>query len=201
MTKLTMTKLSMGHMENNTYVLSKGKEAIVIDPSFDYDCIIAHLKENDFKLLAILTTHGHYDHIFSCAKLKQETGAKIYMHKEELVLLDYYVEHNQVENFEVDCFINDGETLNLLDEEIKIMGTPGHSKGCVCYIVQDMIFVGDTLFKGSMGRVDLPTSQPKVMLQSLKKFHELNRDYKLYSGHGQDSTLSFELSNNPYLAR
>lgn len=194
---MKIDKLVLGAIDNNTYIVSNGKRGLIVDPSNGFDQIMAAV--DGLTVEAILLTHAHWDHVYALAQVKEATGAKIYMHKADLPLLMSSIRRIGEKYIEPDVLLTGGETLDIIGEQVQVMHTPGHAMGCVCYLIQDCMFCGDTLFKGSIGRTDLETSQPEVMQESLKKFRELDKDYRLYCGHGENSTLAEELAHNPFL--
>ena len=189
-------------IENNTYFVSKGSDCIVIDPSMEYKQITEHIKVNGYNVKAILITHAHYDHVYSLYELVRDTKAPVYMHKDDFPLYDASIPMTGSANkVEIDYPLNGGEALDILGEKIEVVHTPGHAEGCVCYIIGDSIFTGDFIFKGTVGRTDLPTSNKSKMNDSLNKFSKLDRDLKVYAGHGEDSTYYDEMNTNPFLIR
>lgn len=198
---MEINKLVLGRIENNTYFVTKGNRCIVIDPSMEYKQIINYIKTHDLCVEAILITHAHFDHVYSLYELKEDTGAKVYMHKDDMPLYKGSVDKLRTKAVEIDVWLSGGETLNILDEDIEVIHNPGHAKGCVSYIINDNMFVGDFIFKGSIGRTDLVTSDVNEMEESLKSFVKLDRDLKIFSGHGEETDYYTELRTNPYLIR
>ena len=187
----------------NTYIVTDEEtgETAVIDPSLSEDSLIEKIKDKNVKY--ILITHGHYDHIGGANLVKEKTGAKIVVHKEdEEMLLDS--EKNYGENTEpvyADILVEDGAEIMLGNAKIKVLHTPGHTKGGVCYIFPDdrIIFSGDTLFRLTAGRTDLYGGNARTELMSLAKIGELEGDYKVYPGHDNSTTLDFERQYNRYM--
>ena len=187
----------------NTYIVTDEEtgETAVIDPSLSEDSLIEKIKDKNVKY--ILITHGHYDHIGGANLVKEKTGAKIVVHKEdEEMLLDS--EKNYGENTEpvyADILVEDGAEIMLGNAKIKVLHTPGHTKGGVCYIFPDdrIIFSGDTLFRLTAGRTDLYGGNVRTELMSLAKIGELEGDYKVYPGHDNSTTLDFERQYNRYM--
>jgi len=154
----------------------------------------------------ILLTHCHLDHMLGALEIHEYTGAPIAIYVADAPgLSDPSI--NGLDIFgakaeklpQANIILHDGESLKLGDLRIKVMHTAGHTIGSVCFIVDDVIFSGDTIFRESCGRVDLPTGNSVHLARSLEKIVSLEGDYKIYSGHGNPTTLSYERRNNPYL--
>lgn len=203
--------LYTGVLDTNTYIVINGSEGFVVDPAGDEQEIYAILAKNKAKLGAILLTHGHFDHIGGVSKLcaiaKEKCGEEpqILMHKDDAELINSYKNLGfsrgiHIEKFTPDILLVGGETLNIAGLEVKIIHTPGHTKGGVCYIVGNKIFVGDTIFFNSYGRTDFPGGDEKVLKNSIvNKLFRLKGNYTLLPGHGEPTTLDFERVNNPIL--
>lgn len=153
----------------------------------------------------ILLTHCHIDHILGAKELHEYTGAPVVIHSADAAgLIDNNI--NCINFFsgsgsapEADQTVNEGDRLSLGDLTIKVMHTPGHTIGSCCYIIDDTIFSGDTIFRMSCGRTDLPTGDDVKLMRSLGRIADMEGDYKIYSGHGEPTTLEFERKSNMYL--
>ncbi|MCH5297637.1 MAG: MBL fold metallo-hydrolase [Ruminococcus sp.] len=183
-----------------------GKMA-VSDPGDKSDSLIADIKANGNKLEYVMLTHGHYDHIGFAKQLAQMFNAKIvcgkatneFLSKPELNLS---AKHGlEFEPFNADVQLANGDSFMLGETKIKYITTPGHTSGCGCYIFDETIICGDTLFRKSYGRTDLPTGNDEQMIQSLKKLKELEGDYTCIPGHGPLTSLEYERSNNYIMKR
>ncbi len=191
-----------GPIQNNTILCAceKTKLACVIDPSFDSsNKILNYLEKHDLKLDKIFITHSHWDHIAEVKKLKDQTNAKICIHKLDAKNLedpgsDGLREILAVEKIKPDHLLEDNEKISVGNLEFLVIHTPGHSPGCCCFYLEDedLLFSGDTLFKGSYGRLDLPTAQPELMGLSLEKLSKLPKETKVIPGHGPDTTIEKE---------
>ncbi len=185
----------------NTYLVSENGRGILIDVGSDAEDLYLYALKEGITLEAVLLTHGHFDHANGCAELQQK-GIKIYIHEADAEKLYTYkgmaaFAGVKLNAFKADEFVEDGETLSLMGKKINVLHTPGHSKGSVCYVIDDSVFCGDTLFCGSYGRYDVYDGDLNELKNSAKKIFSLNGDYKLYPGHGEFSTLDEERKTNP----
>lgn len=185
----------------NTYLVSENGRGILIDVGSDGEDLYLYALKEGITLEAVLLTHGHFDHANGCAELQQK-GIKIYIHEADAEKLYTYkgmaaFAGVKLNVFKADEFVEDGETLSLMGKKINVLHTPGHSKGSVCYVIDDSVFCGDTLFCGSYGRYDFYDGDLNELKNSAKKIFSLNGDYKLYPGHGEFSTLDEERKTNP----
>lgn len=185
----------------NTYLVSENGRGILIDVGSDGEDLYLYALKEGITLEAVLLTHGHFDHANGCAELQQK-GIKIYIHEADAEKLYTYkgmaaFAGVKLNAFKADEFVTDGEILHFIGKEIKVIHTPGHSKGSVCYVIDDSVFCGDTLFCGSYGRYDFYDGDLNELKNSAKKIFSLNGDYKLYPGHGEFSTLDEERKTNP----
>jgi glyoxylase-like metal-dependent hydrolase (beta-lactamase superfamily II) len=201
--------------ETNTWLVSQkdGFNFICIDPSYGAaEQIIEFLRKSHGKLLYIINTHGHFDHIAENIALKKHTGAKIALCEKELEnlkLQNRLMEEakkimrqpsqkedilKKLEDFKVDVYLKDGDVLEMDGIEFKILETPGHTAGSIClyYKKEGLVFTGDTLFEGTYGRLDLPTAKPEKMNDSLRKLAALPPETRVYPGHGNQTTIAEE---------
>jgi len=197
--------LTMGKLSNNTYiVISQNKNAVVIDPSVDFSQIEKAIDDLKVDVKYIFFTHGHYDHTASAYDLVEKTGAKLVIHKRDAEMLyDFkkslaFMFSNHPKQLYADIEIEDGDAIELDELEFKFISTPGHSNGCVVIACGDYMFTGDTVLEGVVGRTDLYGSNDTLMIQSVKKLSQIEKNYTLLCGHGSPSTLDFEKNNNPY---
>ena len=197
-------RYAVGKLATNCYFLVNNdtKEVVVIDPGYNGDYLSEQIDTNGYKLQAILITHGHFDHIMAVNYLKEKYCCKVYIHEEEDIILDDAVRTFHVERVVPDIHLKDGQVINLAGFDIKVINTPGHSIGCVCYYIEDIkvLFSGDTLFYGSVGRTDFPTGSTAQMLDSLNNIlMKLPYDVEVYPGHGQSTSIGTERMENPYI--
>lgn len=154
----------------------------------------------------ILLTHCHLDHIGGAAELHRLTGAPVVIHADDADgLADNFINGSELfgmplaDNPSADIIVNDGDSLELGDLTVKVMHTPGHTCGSVCYLVENSVFSGDTLFRMSCGRTDLPTGSGRQIADSLKKLAALDGDRSVYPGHGEKTSLENERKRNVYI--
>ena len=190
----------LGPISTNTYWLQNGNNVILIDPASKAEKLIDAL--GDLNLVAILLTHGHFDHIKAVDGLYEKYKCPVYLHSDDEELAR---DKQSGEDFGLVSYItcptispSQGK-LVINDFNFEIVYTPGHTEGSLIYIIEDSIFTGDTLFKGSVGRTDLKGGSVSKLRESLRVFKELNCNYKIYPGHDEPSTLLDELANNYYL--
>jgi len=185
-------------------------DGILIDPACESDDILRMVKENEVTLQGIWLTHSHPDHCGGVQDLKQLLNVPLYAHAEgrflrenvEKFIMMFAVNDIYLKNCpEPDMVINDGDKLKIGNYEFVVLHTPGHSPDAVCFYSasEKIVFTGDTLFAGGVGRTDLPGGSPEVLKNSLKKLANLPSETKVYTGHGSDSMIKDELMFNPYL--
>lgn len=202
---MIIKKQQFGSMDNNAFIIidEETNQSALVDCPEDtcpmYDLI------GDTDLKYILLTHGHYDHILGVNGVKDSFDAKVVISKEDAPMLSSsklslaaFTGASQ-DNIDADILVSDGDVIKLGDLDIKVMATPGHTKGCVCYVVDNAVFTGDTLFKLNCGRTDFPGGDGHEMLDSLHKLRDLDGVFYVFTGHGDDSTLPFERAHNQYM--
>ena len=191
--------LPVGQLETNCYIVSNENtlECVVIDPGDEANRILDYIEDNKLKCVAILLTHGHFDHVGAVDEVAESTGATVYMHElddakvSSMFMMSYRLPESGV-------YLKDGDVLNLAGLEFHIMATPGHTLGGVTIRCEDALFTGDTLFKGSCGRVDLPGGDLNTIMDSIRFICQLPGDYEVYPGHMDSSTLEREHMFNYY---
>lgn len=208
---MKVIKMTVGALEANAYIAYKegSDRAFVVDPGGDEDLILSKLEEKGIEdVTHILLTHGHFDHIAAAAELRRATGAKVCIHGRDAHMLKSsrdslaVMAGMRLQPCEADVILKGGETLDAADMDVYVLHTPGHSGGSVCYIAENAMFSGDSLFYMSCGRTDLPGGDPAEYYDTLHKtIGGLKADYTVYTGHGPDTTLFSELRHNPFLKR
>lgn len=192
---LKIQRFPVGILRTNSYLISYNNKGIIVDPGGRNDKLDESIKKLN-GIDYIILTHGHFDHILEVKRYQELTGAKVVIGYDEkdfpmdnsLNLCSEFYKKG-INNFSADILVKDDDVLNFNDKEIKIISTPGHTIGSVCYCIDDIMFSGDTLFKGKIGRTDLVTGNRDNMLNSLRKLYRFNRDYLVYPGHGLTTSL------------
>lgn len=200
-------QLPLGSLQTNCYVVKTGNEnCVVIDPAGEAERILRFLSDKKLTLKKILLTHGHFDHCGACAELKKATGAAIYIHRcdEEMLndsqkSLAYFVPNLPFNPVAADVLVKEGDVIKQDNVAFRVIETPGHSRGSVCYIAGGVIFAGDTIFSGSVGRTDCYSGDSAAQQESLQRLNKFEGDFTLCCGHGEMSTLKAEKMYNPYL--
>jgi hydroxyacylglutathione hydrolase len=198
----------VGPLENNCYIISdeKSKETFVVDPGDEPDRIIDFIREKGLKLKYIVCTHAHYDHVGAVPELKQETGAQIVIHQNELDLYTHIDKQGMMWGVELDplpapdIIVEEGSILAIGDLKFEILHTPGHTPGGICLYGEGMIITGDTLFAGSVGRTDLHGGDLRQLKNSFKRIMLLPETIKVLPGHGPESTIGREKHENFFSA-
>lgn len=194
-----------GSMDNNCSLIidEKTNQSALVDCNEFSQKMIDMIGDTDLKY--ILLTHGHFDHIIGVKSVKEKYGAQVVISKEDEPMLNSSKLSLAVfcnapqNNVDADIIVKDGDEITLGEIKIKVMATPGHTSGSVCYIAENCIFSGDTLFYCSCGRTDFPSGSREQMMSSIQKLKALDGDYKVYTGHNNLTTLDFERKNNPYM--
>lgn len=202
-------KTVLSVMETNCYLVTDCETgaAAVVDPGEYCDALCNMLKDAGIKKLEyILLTHGHFDHILAVKQLQESFGGKIVIHEADeknftdgSFSLSAMFSPNAQMPQKADITLKGGETMMLGKSEIKVIHTPGHTLGGVCYVVDNAIFSGDTLFCGSIGRSDFPGGDMMTLIRSVMRLAALEGDYRVLPGHESETTLENERKYNPYL--
>ena len=192
--------LPVGQLETNCYVVTDENALVcaVIDPGDESNTILDYIEDNKLSCKAILITHAHFDHVSAVNAMLEATGAELYMCEKDLELAKTGAS-GRFTPPENTHFYKDGDEVKVAGLTFKVMETPGHTSGGVTLICGDALFTGDTLFRGSCGRTDLPGGDMRAELRSLKRIASLEGDYEVYPGHAESSMLSIEREHNPYV--
>lgn len=200
---MQIKRIPAGVYAANCYILmdEDTKETAVIDPGGDADTLIKAIKDMNAKVNYILLTHGHADHTGAATQLKNEFNSPIYISEEDYKLINNgeFMYGDIAGN--VDKYIDEGDIFTIGNIKIKSILTPGHTPGGVCFLVDDMVFTGDTLFQSSIGRTDLAGGNFETIIKSIKeKLISLSEDITVFPGHGPKSSIGREKVHNPFLS-
>lgn len=196
----------LGELGTNSYCVSGKKFAFVIDPADISEELIFFAKENaDKEYKYILLTHCHIDHILGVNAVKQIWNCPLVISEADAKSLeDPKINLSEMIfgysfSLTADLTVNDGDEIDLGDTKITVLSTPGHTTGSVCYILGNNMFSGDTLFRGTIGNTNFPTSNTHEMIKTLKKLAAIEQNYNLYPGHDSETTLFYEKKYNHFM--
>ena len=185
-----------GPLVNNVYLLwdEHSNEAAIIDPGIGSDDLLTHIEQQQLHLRYILVTHAHFDHVDNVTHFRERTGASIVLHHDDAAMLGEQM------GISADVLLRGGEELALGNLTIRTLHTPGHSPGGVCFLVEDHLFAGDTLFAGSIGRSDFPDSDSAALLKAIaEEILSLPDATHVLPGHSDPTTIGAERAGNPFL--
>ena len=200
---MIIDELTVGMVQTCCYILGRegGQECIVIDPGAEAARIRKHI--GDRKIAAILLTHGHFDHVWGAADLKEKTGARVYIHQADAPMAAGQASYFSAMSYglkpcNADVFVREGDRIEAAGLTFRVLETPGHTKGGVCYAVDEerIVFTGDTLFCESVGRTDLGGNIRELMDSLFQKLYALD-GYTVYPGHEESTTIEHEKQFNP----
>jgi glyoxylase-like metal-dependent hydrolase (beta-lactamase superfamily II) len=200
--------LTVGPLEENCWLVGAAPRCAVVDPGAESGRIFAEIERRGLVPERILLTHGHVDHIAHCAHVAERYGIGLWVHRADLPYLER-PQWPELESFlgarpcpPPERFVADGEAIEVAGLELRVLHTPGHTPGGVCFVHEPSrtILAGDTLFAGSVGRTDLPGGDWSALVRSIQtKLFPLGGDYRLLPGHGPETTLEQERRSNPFV--
>ena len=205
---MIVRSLVVGSIMENTYIVGseETKECAIIDPGAEADRSVAEVERLGLTVKVILNTHGHGDHIGAVAAIKEATGATYAIHEGDAELLKRDIQWvvqmmpDAKAAPEPDWYVKSDDVIEVGDVKLRVIETPGHTPGGVCYYGDGVVFTGDTLFQGSVGCSDMPGGDGRLLLHGiLMRLMVLPEDTKVYPGHGPDSTIAREKLTNPFL--
>ena len=200
--------LAVGPIMANCFILGceETREAVVIDPGDEADRILRALAESNLTVKWILNTHGHFDHVSANKPMKDATGAPILIHAEDAPMLEQLSDSAAAWGLKAenspspDRYLNDGDLIRFGKITLGVLYTPGHTRGGVTFHTDGHVFVGDTLFAGSIGRTDFPGGSFEILKQSIqKKLFVLPDAVQVHTGHGPSTTIGDEKRTNPFV--
>ncbi len=208
---MILEMLTVGTLYTNCYIVGcpETLEALIIDPGFDRDSeadrVLKKVDQHHLKVKYIVNTHGHPDHTAGNGILKEATGTPILIHELDAPKLTDASKNLselfglRVTSSPADRTLREGDVVQVGTVKLKVLHTPGHSKGSISLLGENVVFTGDTLFAGSIGRYDFPDASLKEIMSSIKRLAMLPDHIKVYPGHGPTSTIGQEKRSNPFL--
>lgn len=196
MSSLLIKQIQVGPMMNFSYLVgdTKGCKAAIIDPCWEADKLIAKAQESGLSIISLIATHSHFDHVNAAEALSNQLKIPIYVHEADAKDLPKQIKIIKT---------RDDDEIDIADQKIKCIHTPGHTPGSQCFLIDGNLFTGDTLFVGNCGRIDLPGGNEKELNESLKKLSHLPDGTKIYPGHDygekKTSTIGWEKHHNPFM--
>ncbi len=200
---MNFRRIIVGELATNCYIVGD-KECVLIDPGDDAEKIISVIEKNELNITKILLTHGHFDHVMGAERLREYTGAKIYIHKDDKEALRdkklsfAFFMRKDAPNFYADEYLNEGDIIEFGSDKLEVIHTPGHTKGSVTFFGDNKFFLGDLIFYESVGRCNSDIE----MLQEIESFDKIARISKtasVYPGHGVYTDMQHEINYNPFL--
>ena len=192
--------LVVGQIQTNCYIVTDEEtlKCAVIDPGDESNTILNYIESNKLTVEAIFLTHGHFDHNLAVYPVRDDTGAPVYIHKADAAPENAPDQYKLTADSSIQYYA-EGDQLRVGGLTFTVMETPGHSPGCVTLQCENALFVGDTLFRGSMGRTDLGEGNAPQLMQSLKRLYHLDGDFEVYPGHMGATTLDRERRFNEFM--
>lgn len=209
MAKLKIGRIVMGVCQTNCYFIYQedSKKVIFVDPADKGEYLYQALQKNGLEVAGILLTHGHFDHIWGCEKLRELSGAKVYAYEGEKEVCEKIEKNLSGQagrpcTVKADVYLKDMQEFEIAGIKGKIMATPGHTEGGCCYYFEEdkILISGDTLFAESVGRTDFPGGSMSTLIRSIQdKLLPLDDDVAVYPGHGEQTTIGHERKYNSFL--
>ena len=199
-------RMPVGSYQANCYIVFNDEnEAIIIDPGAQPFDILKAVEERNLKVSKILLTHAHPDHFGALKEVREKLNVPAYIStKDEVMLEDRSGNLGEMlgiksETLKADVIFNENDYIDFGNKKIQVILTPGHTPGGACFLLDDILFTGDTLFSGSIGRTDLPGGDYDTIMESLRELMNLPADTVVLPGHGPETTIAQEKINNPFI--
>lgn len=198
---------AVGPIRSNSYLLfdPEAGEGVIIDAGDEAHAILGMLSPG-IRVRYIVATHGHFDHVSAIDEVREALGARFYIHEAEKEILELTPQLSlrwvgvSYQAPEPDGFLHDGDIIDVGGMRVRVIHTPGHSPGSICLYVDDVLFSGDTLFAGSVGRTDAPGGSMEILAASIReRLYVLDDDVTVYPGHGPPTTIGVEKRTNPFV--
>jgi hydroxyacylglutathione hydrolase len=201
---VVIKKFIIGSLDNNCFVIvdEASKECLITDPGDEPDRILDFIHENDLKVKYIVCTHAHFDHVAAVYDIKKDTDALVVLHKDDLELYRSTKDQAATWGFDIDpqpepdVLVSEGDKIAVGELGFEVLHTPGHSPGGICLYGEGILITGDTLFSGSVGRTDLYGGNIGDLRKSFKRLMSLPEGIKVLPGHGPESTIGKEKTDN-----
>jgi hydroxyacylglutathione hydrolase len=199
----------VGNLQTNCYILQSGAEAIIVDPGDEPERILRFIKDINTTPTRIVATHTHFDHVLGVDEIRKTMKVPFLIHRDDLPMLQSMQSRvRQFMGFEVppppkvDGYVNDGDSLKVGDETMRVLLTPGHSPGSISLSGDGFVLTGDALFNQSIGRTDLPGGDPEALIRSIRdRLFTLDDETIVYPGHGPETTIGDEKLANPFVGK
>jgi hydroxyacylglutathione hydrolase len=204
---MNIRKIVVGQLDVNCYIISddSGPDALIIDPGDESERIIDLIDSSELKPKYILFTHAHYDHVCAVRELHDRYKACIVMHEQEKETYRMTAQRCMSWGYEAEDFpdagliVKDGDIISVGAMPLTVIHTPGHTPGSICVYGGSALFTGDTLFKGSAGRTDLPGGDSGLLSRSLRRLMLFPPETAVMCGHEDETSIGYEMKNNPFL--
>jgi len=204
---MKILRYSLGQLQANCYFLIKNKDCLIIDPADEADFILEELQRKNLKLVGMLATHGHFDHVMAVGEIQRSLKIPLYIHKDDNFLINrleqtakHFLGYKPIIlPIKIIKNLKTENSLKIKKFKLKIISSPGHTPGSVCYLFdkEKAAFTGDTLFKGSIGRYDFSYANKNYLKRSLITLFKLPQETIIYPGHGEETTIKKEQKNLP----
>jgi glyoxylase-like metal-dependent hydrolase (beta-lactamase superfamily II) len=205
---MEISRLVVGALQVNCFIVAdeRTKDAIVIDPGDDAENILKLINDRGLKVKYLINTHAHFDHVSANKALKEATGAELLLHEGDAPILATVSQNARMFGMTspssppADRYVKHGDVITAGDVSLKVLHTPGHSPGGICLLGEGMVFTGDALFEGSIGRTDLPGGDLMTLIHAIRQhLMTLPDDTRVFCGHGPATTIGEERRENPFL--
>jgi len=204
---MIIKRITVGPLQENCYIVDdeETKQAIVIDPGDEPDRILEVIKDSNFQVSAVILTHAHFDHVGAAGDIKRATGAKVLINADDMELYKGVRDQAAFWGYEVDDlpepdgFITEGDEVRAGNLKFRVIQTPGHSPGGICLYGEGVVFTGDTVFQGSVGRTDFHGGDLSRLKESFRRVISLPGDTVILSGHGGETTVEREKRENFFM--